>query len=145
MMVARVLTSMACLILLAADDAEADRKKLQGKWVMVAFEKEGSKLPLKALEDNTLTVEGEKWVYESKSLGYEKKVAFRLDPSTTPKGIDMMETLSDKERLTRGIYKIEGDTLTICRAGGDGRGPRPKRFSGDDRGVVLMVWKRAKK
>jgi uncharacterized protein (TIGR03067 family) len=51
----------------------------------------------------------------------------------------------DEGRRQRGIYKIEGDTLTIFWAAGRGDEERPKRFPGDHKGLVLIVWKRAKK
>ena len=45
-----------------------------------------------------------------------------------------------KEYPSRGIYKIEGDTITYCWATSKDK-PRPKKFeSTPDSGVVLMVF-----
>jgi uncharacterized protein (TIGR03067 family) len=146
-MAARAFVATVCVFLLSGADAEEDLKLLQGKWSMVAFENEGSKLPNWVIKDNTLTIKGSKWVMLFDSVGIEWKASFKLDPSASPRTIDYTETATgDVEgRRVKGIYKIEGDTLTICRARGDGKGPRPTRISGKDRGVVLMVWKRIKK
>lgn len=68
---------------------------------------------------------------------------FTIDPTKTPKHLDLT---FDRIGLSPGIYKIEGDTLTLCRgssrgkAGGDGR---PKEFKNGNR-ALLREWKRVK-
>jgi uncharacterized protein (TIGR03067 family) len=140
-MTLRVLVSIACVLLAADDAAEEDLKKLQGEWVLESFNKEGEELPAKALKA-TMTVKGEPWLYKS-DIG-EWSTTFKIDPSKTPKTIDMTIGTGKTARRQRGIYKIEGDTLTICRAAGRGDEERPKEFPGDHKGLVLIVWKRAR-
>jgi uncharacterized protein (TIGR03067 family) len=141
-MTVRVFVSIACVLLVADDAAKEDLKKLQGEWVLESFKKEGEDLPAKGIKATSMIVKGEAWLYKS-DLG-DWSVTFKIDPSRTPKTIDMTIGTGDEARLQRGIYKIEGDTLTICRAAGRGGEERPKAFPGDHKGLVLIVWKRAK-
>lgn len=137
----RVLVSITCVLLAADDAVREDLKTFQGEWVLVSFQKEGEDLPATTIKAR-LTVKGERWLYES-DVG-EWSATFKIDSSRSPKTIDMTIGTGDTARLQRGIYKIEGDTLTICRAVGRGGEERPKEFPGDHKGRVLIVWKRAK-
>jgi uncharacterized protein (TIGR03067 family) len=70
---------------------------------------------------------------------------FKIDASKNPKTIDMTIATGKTARRQLGIYKIEGDTLTICQTAGRGDEGRPKEFQCDHKGLVLIVWKRAGK
>src|SRR4029078_11659595 len=41
-----------------------------------------------------------------------RKTAFRIDPSETPRRIDV---ISRDDRILRGIYRFDGDQLVICQ------------------------------
>lgn len=76
----------------------------------------------------------------------EKNVnTIKLDPTVKPKTID--NTFPDgpqKGQLYRGIYKLEGDTLTLCVNNENG-GPRPKEFlSKPDSTIGIVVLKKQK-
>ena len=73
----------------------------------------------------------------------DKPSPYKIDPSKNPKTIDFTIKAGDTEGVSRGIYKLEGDTLTLCRTVGDIE--RPKEFKTTAEAGFLVVWKRAKK
>lgn len=120
------------------DAAGADRDKLQGTWTMIVGEREGRKLTDQEVAGARLTVTGITYRY---TLGGRTDAGtFRLDPSQTPKVIDVTP---DSGKTTLGIYEIEGDTHKVCFAE-HGR-DRPTEFSTQpESGRSLYVMKRAR-
>ena len=74
--------------------------------------------------------------------GGEDSITFKIDPTKTPKAIDLTDTRPGA-KATRGIYKLEGDIFTIC--GRIGEVDRPTGFKVVDDKSFLIVWKRDKK
>jgi uncharacterized protein (TIGR03067 family) len=70
------------------------------------------------------------------------KVEFTFDPSTSPPSIDYLNLHgSTKGKRQAGIYRFEGDVLTVCTAAPGAA--RPAEFtSGRGDGRSLTVWKR---
>ena len=127
----------------APDAAKHELDKLQGKWVMAELEVNGEKVPAEKFQASRLEIKGDRYIVNSGRSTHE--ASLKLDPTKTPKTMDM--TFLDGDNMgdtAEGIYKLEGDTLTICRP----RLPpqeRPTEFvtkPGTDRFIV--VWKREK-
>ena len=107
------------------DRAREDLKLLQGVWHGVSLESGGKTAPADFVQKGRYVFKGNTvTIFEGdKKLGRGKVV---LDTSSSPKAIDLIALDGpDKGKTTVGIYKIEGDTLTLCIGG-----KRPTEFSG---------------
>jgi uncharacterized protein (TIGR03067 family) len=136
-----VIVAMGLLVAADAKDKEAkDEDKLKGTWVLESEEQDGSKQaakdpPIKV----TFTADG-KGKAEN-GPGGPLDLTYELDATKKPKHIRITAEGIDM----KGIYKIDGDALTLCLVKGDS-GDRPNDFvtnSGDGR--TLVVLKREKK
>jgi uncharacterized protein (TIGR03067 family) len=116
-----------------------DQERVQGVWTMISMEAKGVKRPDDAVKQYSLKVDGSKWVI---LMGDQKVMhsVFKLDESKEPKTIDLLSMIGKSEVASEGIYKVEGDTLTVCRT--DGYKDRPKEFRTTQDAGILVVWKR---
>lgn len=156
---------LVALPAVAADRDErekAELKRLEGAWLHVSTEREGVTKPeprtIWVFEENRAKFyyrsrpakqDPKTWRFELNESNHEVTYHFKLDPTQTPKTLDQRTEYRGRKELTkasRAIYKLEGDTLTICYEGYYDRGKRPEEFSaakGSDR--TLYILKREKK
>ena len=121
-----------------SQDGKQEAEKLRGTWTFTKMVRNGQ---------NLLTQFGEvEVVFDAKkftSPGIEAE--YTLDPSKNPKAIDISYKQGPAAGQTiKAIYKLEGDTLTICRALTQ-KDERPKEFAAPaGSGKFLFEFKRNK-
>src|SRR5262249_7989323 len=114
------------------------RDRLQGTWVPVSAEKGGKPAPEAVLTSVKVTFSGDRLTVQVE--GETKKGTFRLDPTRSPKQIDLMR---DGQEPTEGIYRLDRDRLGICLD--DARRGRPTEFkSPPGPAHTLLVMRRDK-
>ena len=129
----------------AGDDPKSaiavETAKHQGTWAVVSMEWEGKKTPAEIVAKITRVVDGEHvtWKREGKPFA---GTTVKLDSTTDPNLIDVTpDGGPGRDKPVLGIYKLDGDTLTICM--GDPAKPRPKAFSSDKGSKqTLMMFRR---
>jgi len=127
------------------DDAvKKDLQLLQGEWIMVSSERDGEKVPEERIKTFKRTVTGNKFTvtWEGEDGAHTVSGVMTIDPTQKPKTVDVLFTEGpSKDKTFQAIYKVEGDTFTICLGKPDEG--RPPDF--DSKHGSLNVWKRAKK
>src|SRR5947208_16076908 len=127
----------------AADPTKelTDQEKFQGEWVMAGLEVREESVPAGKLAGTTLVIKKDKYTTVVKKKEYP--VTFTLDPKQDPKHIDRLVPGDDGiPQFSKGIYKIEGDKLIICRGQAPG-GDRPRSFVSSAKDDVFVVtWER---
>jgi len=125
----------------ADDDVPTDQDRLQGVWKLIALESDGKKAPDEVVKAMRLTVKGDKLYLREENK--EEEAPFKLDPSKTPRTMDLTVRVGDKTDTVRLIYELKGDELKLCggRVGKD----RPSEFATrPGSGLHLLLFRREK-
>jgi uncharacterized protein (TIGR03067 family) len=97
------------------EKGKTDADRIQGTWVPVSAEREGQKEdPAKFEEVKLIFAAGGKGTV--RKGGMEMEFQYTLDPAKKTREIDLKATEDGKEETHKGIYKLDGDTLTLCIA-----------------------------
>jgi uncharacterized protein (TIGR03067 family) len=151
----RILLALTAVgLLLAAQDpkpgekpqspgAAAQEKGLDGTWQTESIEDSGSKVAADEAKKWTLEVKGGEFTLRHDGKKHSAGTV-KHDPAANPKTFEF--TFKDgpwKDQTFTGIYKLEGDTYTICYVE-KGR-EAPKTFATKtDAQQMLVVYKKAK-
>jgi uncharacterized protein (TIGR03067 family) len=120
------------------DQTKEDQEKIQGNWKVESATVAGMKDPEEVLKIE-LSIKGDKIVSKRRAENQVQEGTIKLDAGGKVKTID----IQTEDMLLHGIYKLEGDSLTICL---DESGEaRPAEFeSKEGSRVALVVLKRVK-
>jgi uncharacterized protein (TIGR03067 family) len=126
------------------DTVKAERKQLSCTWQAVSYALNGQKASDEDMKKVKLIIDrnGDTRAQQEGKTFIASTTG--IDPTRNPKFIDIAFTEGDpRGRTSLGIYKLEGDVLTICRSA-PGQ-PRPERFSSEPgSGHTLMSYRREK-
>ncbi|WP_159452170.1 TIGR03067 domain-containing protein [Singulisphaera sp. GP187] len=130
-----------------------DAASIQGRWRVVRIEDSGVAVNEPFLMTRQYIFDARKLIVSARgkpiaaSLVGEwierniKSPSFKLDPTSTPKAIDLVLPTGT---TLRGIYDLDGDRLKLCFTGPSGKAAmaRPTGFSVPGSGARLVVIER---
>ena len=113
---------------------------IEGTWKLIGGEQNGEDEPQEDLARSELVITGNE---HTVTIGDAVlKGTHALDTSQTPMTIDASDTAGPFQGMSlKGIFKVEGDVLTVCFAPPDE--PRPTEFTTKNGKATLMhIWQR---
>jgi uncharacterized protein (TIGR03067 family) len=117
-----------------------DPKNLEGKWELTSANSDGRDWAKGRIPDSYYMFKNG---YVTHTVGGQevRTAPFKLDPSKTPGHIDMPGDNNPKlPKFQEGLYKLDGDALTLCTASNFKRPTELKT----GQGLTLLKLKRAK-
>src|SRR4051812_15285417 len=98
-----------------AADGMDDAKNLQGEWTITDWYQGGVTMPVARLSTTRWAISGDKYAF---ALGdSEEEGTVKMDAARKPPAIDLaVATGEAKGREQLGIYKVDGEIVTICLA-----------------------------
>jgi uncharacterized protein (TIGR03067 family) len=144
-----VLALLSCVIVDGApeDDHKEEAKMLQGTWQVTKYiDEDGKEAPAKEIVNHTFQFKGDQVVIHSTKDDDGREFKYSVDGAKKPKAIDID---MGPPKPSEGIYKLEGDKLTICIVSGyrnDRPAPRPSGFKeSKEKKYVVFILKKVSK
>lgn len=146
----RLTSAMSWLILgtglffASAYSSEATQNELQGTWTATKAEQDGKSDT--AVVGHRLSFTGNRFQIQSKDSKSLYSGTVQVDASAKPAAIDFEHTDGElKGKEWKGIYALDGDTLTTCDNAPNLEKGRPAAFEAKGgSGYVLITFKREK-
>ena len=132
------------IVLAGAQLAMAADKELQGTWTATKAERDGK--PAADVVGHRLFFSGDRFEIQSKDRKSLYSGTIRVDASAKPTAIDFEHAEGGlKGKAWKGIYALDGETLTICDNAENLDAARPWEFEAKSgSGYVLVTFNRAK-
>lgn len=115
-MIRAALATVVCSVPLAAngDEELPDDELLQGTWVATEVISSGTPLPKELLKEFQVEFSGPRFKLSPFRDQQGQPIAFRfeLDATSNLRAIDLVK--SDDDEPMRGLYRLDGDSLTLC-------------------------------
>lgn len=134
-------TSLVLVLALVAgapnkkDPPAKEPPSLVGEWAAVSGTRGGKPDNPEPGTSITFTAEGKVLLKEGKREKSEE-ATYTADPKKAPAEVDIVPPAKEKGPTIIGIYKIDGDTLTLCIAMG---GERPKEFASPSGSEIMLI------
>jgi len=119
---------------------------LEGTYALESIEKGGQKVTAADLgklgakaEDLKVVIKGDKITMHMGDK--EDSATIKVDSTKDPKQIDITAKKGDKTETEYGIYKLDGDVLTICTIENAEAKDRPKEFKSGGKIEILTLKK----
>jgi RNA polymerase sigma factor (sigma-70 family) len=118
-----------------------DRELLEGTWEMVKAIRAGKELPPRKVDRVFLFTRG--YILQKRDQGFSPDVlTYHLDPTQKPRAVTLERADRPGDRTHLGIYRLEGDTWTVCVSTGR-NAERPTEFASTaESGTELLVFRR---
>jgi uncharacterized protein (TIGR03067 family) len=137
--IARIVLLLTAFHALAGDEPQKKRTDdLKGSWSVVSMTLGGQPAPEDLVKNYEATFDGRNY---KNIIGKEvlEEGDYTIDETKSPKTIDLdIKTGPDHGKRQLGIYKIDGETLTLVFSEPDS-GDRPKSFETSPGIVVLKI------
>ncbi len=138
------LTAVGCKNKSDATNAGGGGGGIEGIYLTTDLEWGGDKAPPEMIgktdAERTVTITKDTITMKGMNGGKDKPAKYKLDASKSPGEIELTFTdLDGKPEPTFGIYKLEGDTLTIVIAPGQEAKGRPKEFKTKPKSLEMML------
>ncbi len=117
----------------------SEKVRLQGSWELSKMSIQGKEFTLPSGAKMSVTFQGNKVIARQNGKP-DEETTYTLDTSKKPH--EMIVAPTSREKEMKGIFKIEGDTLTFA-VGNAPDTPPPSGF--DARDAMVMIFKRADK
>jgi uncharacterized protein (TIGR03067 family) len=127
------------------DEIDKEFQRLEGTWKLVSYK--GPDRDREFADDDffgkrELVIKDKEWIERRIGRAEGRRMKATLDPSSSPKTVDLVYQRGDKVYTRRSLYVLEGDTLRVLTSS-RGSHIRPKDLEDPDTNVG--VWERVKK
>jgi uncharacterized protein (TIGR03067 family) len=99
------------------EPADAERQKLKGEWIIVSVEARGFIAQVFGQVPDPSTFKTATFTdnqFRLKNAARPTLASYRLDPTTSPRSLDLTFTIGRQKATIPGIYELAGDKLTMC-------------------------------